>query len=223
MKDILDILNDIGGILEACPDILSGISSIDFSDYKTDYKCALVIAVPHSRRTGLRVYNEEAFETLIHEARQRSITVINEIAAVLDRNDVRYCIPAPAQTNEEELNALLSFKYAAVNAGLGWIGKNDVLVTERYGPEVTLNAILISCDLPAGAPIVKSKCPSGCDLCVKACPYGALTDTMWDGRAKRSELINYHLCNQKRSLYKETHNRKHACGLCMAACPVGIE
>jgi epoxyqueuosine reductase QueG len=160
---------------------------------------------------------------LIHDARQRSITVINEIAAVLDRDGVRYSIPAPAQTNEEELTALFSFKYAAVNAGMGWIGKNDVLVTERYGPEVTLNVILIGCDLPARAPIVVSKCPQGCDLCVKACPYGALTGTLWDSGAKRSVLINYHLCNQKRSLYKETHNRKHACGLCMAAYPVGLE
>jgi epoxyqueuosine reductase QueG len=223
MRNTSDILTDIGKTLETCPDILSGISNISFSDYMTDYDCALVIAVPHSRRTELRVYNEEAFEALIHDARQRSITVINEIATVLDRDGVRYSIPPPAQTNVEELTALFSFKYAAVNAGLGWIGKNDGLITDRYGPEVTLNAILIDCDLPTGTPAGESKCPPECDLCIKACPYHALSDSLWGVGSKRSELIDYQLCNQKRSLYKAAHNRKHACGLCMTACPVGLD
>jgi epoxyqueuosine reductase QueG len=216
-------MEDIGKARECYPDVLFGISDIGFGDYREDFQRALVVAVPHGRRTTLQDYNEEAFEELIHEARQRSITVINEIAAVLDRNGVRFCVPAPAQTNEEELVAPFSFKYAAVNAGLGWIGKNDVLVTELYGPEVTLNAILIGCDLPAGEPITESKCPLGCDLCIKACPYRALLDTLWNSCCERFEMIDYHLCNQKRSQYKQTHNRKHACGFCMAACPVGME
>lgn len=221
-------MTDIEKVLEACPDILYGVSDIEFSGYRADFKCALVIAVPHPRRTTLLDYREETFEALIHEARQRSVTVIDEIVAVLDRNGVRYCIPPPAQTSEEELAAPFSFKCAAVNAGLGWIGKNDVLVTERYGPEITLNAILIDCDLidcelPARTPQRVSQCPPECDLCIKACPYHALSDTLWDSGAKRSELIDYQLCNQKRSLYIEAHNRKNACGLCMAACPVGLD
>lgn len=222
MRNTSEIAMEIGKALTDHPNILFGISNIDFSEFRADYKCALIIAVPHAKRTGLRAYHEEAFEALIHEARQRSTAVINEITGVLDRNGVRYCIPAPAQTSEEELVALFSFKYAAVNAGLGWIGKNDVLVTEEYGSEVMLNAILIDWDLPVETPVRESKCPPSCDLCVKACPYHALSDVLWDSGAKRSELIDYQLCNQKRSLYKETHNRKHACGLCMAACPVGL-
>jgi epoxyqueuosine reductase QueG len=213
----------VGKALADHPGILSGISDISFSEYRNDYKRALVIAVPHPKRTELCSYREEEFEALIHEARQRSIRIINEIAAVLENNGVRYCIPAPAQTSEEELVALFSFKYAAVNAGLGWIGKNDVLVTEKYGPEITLNAILIDWDLPAGEPVRESKCAPGCDLCIKACPYHALSGALWDGGARRSEMIDYQLCNKKRSIYKETHNRKHACGLCMATCPVGAD
>lgn len=36
-------------------------------------------------------------------------------------------------------------------------------------------------------------------------------------------ISNYKLCNQKRSLYLKTHNRKNSCGLCMVACPIGIK
>jgi len=105
---------------------------------------------------------------------------------------------------------------------LGWIGKNDVLITEKYGPRVRLSAILVNYELPIGSPIIKSDCPPACNICINACPHNALTDYQWNIGAKREELINYKLCNQKRSLYLKTHHRKHSCGLCMVSCPLGL-
>lgn len=210
-------------VKETHPDVLFGISKLDHSGYQADYKCALLVVVPHSRRMSIAEYKEEEFEALIHEARERSIKVISEVAGILKKNGIHFYIPAPAQTSEEELAAPISYKYTAVKAGLGWIGKNDVLITEKYGPEVSLNAILIDEEIKAGEPIVRSKCPLGCDLCIRACPYDVFSGNLWNIDSKRHELIHYHLCNQKRSLYKKTHNRKHACGFCMAACPVGRE
>ncbi len=210
-------------VFENNPSALFGITNLEYSDYKANYKCALVVAIPYARRPSLEDYNEEEFEGLIREARKRSIGIINEIAVFLKQNGIRYYIPAPSQTSEEELVALFSFKYAAVNAGLGWIGKNDVLVTEQYGPEVSLNAILIDYDLPYVELTKECKCPPGCDLCINACPYHALQGNIWTVDSKRSDLIDYQLCNQKRSLYKKRHGRKHSCGLCMAACPVGLK
>lgn len=207
--------------LRTYPEILWGVARIGFSEYKADYRRALIVAVPHARRMDIREYKEAEFEALIHETRELSIRIVNDIAGVLSRNSVSYYIPAPAQTSEEELIAPFSFKYAAVSAGLGWLGKNDVLITEKYGPGVTLNAILIDCDLPAGEPVTESKCPPGCDLCVRACPYHALSGNLWNENSSRSELIDYQLCNRKRCLYKIRYGRKDSCGLCMAACPVG--
>lgn len=37
------------------------------------------------------------------------------------------------------------------------------------------------------------------------------------------KTVEDRLCNEKRSLYIKTHGRKNACGLCMAACPIGTE
>ncbi len=204
------------------PDVLFGITNIDFSHYNADYKCALVVAVPHSKRLGSEEYAEEVFAALIDEARERSVKIMNEIAWILEQNGIRYYTPTPAQTSEIELIAPFSYKYAAVNAGLGWIGKNDVLITEKYGPEVTLYAILIDHDLPVGKPSVESKCPPDCDLCSRACPHNALPGMQWCRDSKRLELIDYQLCNQIRSLYKSKHDRKHSCGLCMVACPIGL-
>ncbi len=117
--------------------------------------------------------------------------------------------------------APLSFKFAAVNAGLGWIGKNDVVITKKYGPRVRLSAILIDSQFTYGQRIIKSNCPNSCRKCVEICPYNALHDVKWDIDILRNDIIDYQLCNQKRSLYIEKHGRKNACGLCMATCPIG--
>lgn len=92
-----------------------------------------------------------------------------------------------------------------------------------YGPRVRLTAILID-DAPAvyGTPVARSHCPPSCTACVQACPYGLLSGKQWDIHAKRNDLIEYRLCSQKRSAYILKHGRKHACGLCLVACPFGI-
>ncbi len=115
-----------------------------------------------------------------------------------------------------------SFKYAAVNAGLGWIGKNDVVITKQYGPRVRLSVILINEPFTYGPKVLYSNCPENCRKCVDACPHEALHNVQWNRNSFRKDIIDYRLCNEKRSLYLKTHGRKNACGLCMVACPFGI-
>lgn len=100
--------------------------------------------------------------------------------------------------------------------------KNDVVITEKYGPRVRLSAILIDYQFTYGQRIVRSSCPDSCKKCVEICPYHALHDVKWDIDTLRNDIIDYKLCSQKRSAYIEKHGRKNACGLCMAACPVGM-
>ena len=105
---------------------------------------------------------------------------------------------------------------------MGWIGKNDVLVTEKYGPRVRLSAVLVDYPFEIGRKITKSRCAS-CNRCVDICPHKALKGLNWDINALRNDLIDYQLCNQKRGEYIEKHGRKNACGLCMVVCPFGID
>ncbi|WPC43775.1 epoxyqueuosine reductase [Clostridium sp. JS66] len=216
-----NLCNDIEAIFKKNSNVLFGISNIDFSEYKSDYECALVFAVPHTELLSINDYKEEKFENLICEAHGCINLLLEEITTILNQYKIQYYIPPVAQSSEETLIAPFSFKFASVNAGLGWIGKNGVLITEKYGPRVRLSAILINYNLPIGTPITKSKCPPECNICFNACPHKALTGYQWNIGTKREELINYKLCNQKRSLYLKTHHRKHSCGLCMVSCPIG--
>ena len=126
-----------------------------------------------------------------------------------------------AQRNETELLAPFSFKTAAARAGLGWFGKNDVIITERYGPRVRLSAILIDESFIYGQPIIKSKCPDDCTACVDICPCKALKNHQWTLETDRSEIIDYHKCNRMRSACIKKLGRKSAVGLCVAVCPIG--
>ncbi len=149
--------------------------------------------------------------------------ITTEVTAFLENQRIAYFIPPVAQTDENVLLAPFSFKYAAVNAGMGWIGKNGVLVTREYGPRVRLGSVLVKHPLPEGKPIHKSLCAENCFRCAEACPYNALKGTQWNIHKQREEIIDYQLCNLKRSQFVKKHGRKNACGLCMAACPVGTQ
>lgn len=219
-----DTYNEVIELLKKYPEILFGFTDIHFSEYSSKYKGALVIAVPHSQMLALDTYDEQLFEGLIAEARNKGNAILKELESILQKGDYdcKYEIPPVAQTSEETLVAPFSFKYAAVNARLGWIGKNGVLITEKYGPRVSLFAMLINFDFPAALPVINSKCPEDCFECVKACPHDALKGKQWDIHTQRSELIDYQLCNQKRRLFIKSHNRKHSCGFCMVSCPYGL-
>lgn len=215
------VAKKIQQIFAKVPEVKYGYTDISYSSFSEEYRSALVFAVPYEEQLNLDSYTEERFENSILNARNKLEIILKDIEIVLKEECIKYYIPPVAQQNEEDLLAVFSFKYAAVNAGLGWIGKNDVLITEKYGPRVSLSAVLVDYPFETGRKITESRCAS-CNRCVDICPHKALKGLNWDINALRNNLIDYHLCNQKRSAYIEKHGRKNACGLCMVVCPFGM-
>lgn len=215
------VAKKIQQIFDKVPEVKYGYTDISYSSFSEEYRSALVFAVPYEEQLNLDSYTEERFENSILNARNKLEIILKDIEIVLKEECIKYYIPPVAQQNEEDLLAVFSFKYAAVNAGLGWIGKNDVLITEKYGPRVRLSAVLVDYPFETGRKITESRCGS-CNRCVDICPHKALKGLNWDINALRNNLIDYHLCNQKRSAYIEKHGRKNACGLCMVVCPFGM-
>ncbi len=74
----------------------------------------------------------------------------------------------------------IGLKDAAVLAGLGVIGKNNLLITPQYGPRVRLRALALQAQLSETGPLDFDPC-STCDMpCRQICPQKALDNKIFD-------------------------------------------
>jgi epoxyqueuosine reductase len=96
----------------------------------------------------------------------------------------------------------LFLKDAAVLAGLGCIGKNNMLVTPEFGPRVRLRAMLLEEELPSTGPIDFDPCQGCEEPCKVACPQRAFEDTLYSSREiglvslpGRTGCYDRNLCN----------------------------
>ena len=121
--------------------------------------------------------------------------------------------PLPGSTpyNFQKLEGILSHKLTAHLAGLGWIGKSCLLLTDRFGPRVRFVTVLTDAPLQAGSPIDR---PCGkCHVCVDACPVKAFTGTEFRVEDPRQVRFDAFKCSEYR--------KEHPCGLCVSTCPQG--
>jgi epoxyqueuosine reductase QueG len=112
---------------------------------------------------------------------------------------------------------LISHKTAATCSGLGWIGKNGLLINGDYGSKLSWATVLTDAPFKPDIPTVKSEC-GACELCVKHCPSGAVHGRLWSRDNPLREIVSYEKCislKKKRSIFDEKPN----CGLCITICP----
>ena len=98
----------------------------------------------------------------------------------------------------------LYLKEAASQAGLGRVGRNNLLVTPQFGPRVRLRAMTISVDLPPTGPIDFDPC-AGCDApCIRHCPQAAFSEVIYTPEETGIE----YLPGRDGSYYRASCNRQ---------------
>ena len=112
----------------------------------------------------------------------------------------------------------LAERALAVRAGLGFIGKNHILINPTLGPQIFLGEIITSLKLQTDEPIADS-CRS-CNKCIEACPTGALrADGQFDANKCISYLTIEHKGQIRGDLAEKTGDRLFGCDECVLACP----
>lgn len=164
--------------------------------------------------------------TWSYEAEYRRVnTLLGELAARAAETLLSYGYRAFALSSTVAGSDPLSYhiplphKTVATRAGLGWIGKCALLVTEPYGSAVRLTSVLTDAPLAVSAPVDESRC-GACDACVRACPARAVSGRNWRLGAPREEIYNARACcDQASALAYQAGLEEVICGICVAACP----
>lgn len=114
--------------------------------------------------------------------------------------------------------APLMEKPLAMRAGLGWIGKQTVLISREGGAWLFLGVILSAADLIPDAP--EADHCGGCSRCVDICPTAAITAPyQLDARLCISYLTIEHKGAIAPELRALMGNRIYGCDDCLAVCP----
>jgi epoxyqueuosine reductase QueG len=109
--------------------------------------------------------------------------------------------------------AFFSHRHAALLAGLGNFGTNNMLLTPEFGPRVRFASILTSAEMRPDPLLEKPLCIR-CQRCVEACPVHALDEGDYP-----AGLTDKKTCATR----SEALAKKFIapCGICIKVCPVG--
>ncbi len=125
-------------------------------------------------------------------------------------------IPASQIVDWTTMRGHVAHKEVAYLAGLGWRGRNNLLITEQWGAQVRLASVLTNLPLEPARPL-SAGCGS-CRRCLSACPAGAIREEPGD--------FDHQACYQQLKEFSKVRRiGQYVCGLCVKAChgPVGVE
>ncbi|HET6513714.1 MAG TPA: 4Fe-4S double cluster binding domain-containing protein [Thermodesulfovibrionales bacterium] len=123
------------------------------------------------------------------------------------------------ETFVSKLYPSFTHKMAATSSGIGWIGKNGLLISPHFGPRLSLATVLTNAPLRPDEPIEFSRC-GDCSLCIDFCPSGAVTGESWSRYKPFVELIRLERCRSHKNNRKRLRGKPN-CGLCINICPYG--
>lgn len=118
-------------------------------------------------------------------------------------------IPASQIIDWQNQKAHLSHKKIGFLAGLGWMGRNNLLVNEELGSQFRLVSILTDMPLKIDSP-TKKDCGS-CHICAIICPAKAIEDNPSE--------FNHLACFEKlKEFQKQRLVDQYICGVCVRVC-----
>lgn len=175
--------------------------------------CAIVLGIPLSAAI-LDTISDAPNKIYFHHYRTAN-SLLDQISLRLSnfiqsKGFYALAIPASQILDWEKQSAHLSHKKIGFLAGLGWIGRNNLLVNEKLGCKFRLATILTDMPLKVGKPTGDS-CGS-CRMCIKACPVAAI-------KLEKENFDHKKCFEQLKQFHKSGLVGQYICGLCVKVCP----
>ena len=159
------------------------------------------------------------YHNLYHAMNQKLNEIVMVGEAFLKKNGYEAYAQTTDRVKYNRNISKLPHKTVATRAGLGWIGKNCLLVTPQYGSAVRISSLLTNAPLAYDKPINQSAC-GNCNLCIQNCPAQSLKGTLWEVGIQREEMIDVEECYKKQVeiMSGRTGIETDLCGKCFAVC-----
>ena len=173
---------------------------INLSDFFKKYPCAIVIGAQYgkisknvSSGTDTAIYLEKiAYDVMEYVEKKHYQSLV---------------IHTEDEYDPDNRMGLLSLKFLAKQAGLGWQGRSLLIISPVYGPIHRLIAILTNMPLSPDKSL-QSKC-GDCVVCIDKCPKKSLTFCQFDDHPNsREEILNVQTCLGD-----------NGCMICILKCP----
>ncbi|MBS1114568.1 MAG: 4Fe-4S ferredoxin iron-sulfur binding protein [Nitrospirae bacterium] len=116
-----------------------------------------------------------------------------------------------------KLYKLFCHKTAATCSGLGWVGKNGLVINRQYGSKLSWATVLTNAPLKPDDPTRESEC-GDCVLCVTHCPSGAIRGDHWSVSEPGKKMVAYEKCSALKN-ERQSLEGKPNCGFCVTVCP----
>lgn len=109
-------------------------------------------------------------------------------------------------------------RFWAAQAGIGFVGKNTLLIIPGKGSYFFLGELIVDIELDYDAPI--SQNCGKCRRCIEACPTGAIEKPHW---LNANKCISYQTIENKGEISPEIvpklSNNVYGCDICQKVCP----
>jgi epoxyqueuosine reductase len=181
------------------------------------YLSGEIAHLDHAVSIGVaRRLNEDTL-TLLVKLQKRTVRFLKA------RGHKALAIPPDSDRKKEtfisKLYSLFNHKMAATSAGIGWVGKNGLLISPEFGPRLSLATVLTDAPLRPDKPIETCLCGE-CMLCIQHCPSKAITGMTWSRSNPFVELVRLDECRSHKQAKRLTKGKPN-CGLCINICPYG--
>ena len=125
-----------------------------------------------------------------------------------------------ASQSTDGLAGIFSHKKAAVRAGLGYIGKSGLFISNKWGPRVRLGTVFTDAPLETVCLPQRSAC-GDCAICAQACGAMAIRNVNYEEGMRREDILDAKACSDYMKEKFQNIGRGAVCGVCIKVCPKG--
>ncbi len=170
--------------------------------FECDFKSVIVVIIPYDTTTTNDFDGSVAMFSWGSTYQHKVEEILKEISEKY--NESKYSVDSN----------IINERYYAAKSGLGFIGKNSMFISNKYGPTCYIGLIYVKEELDY-ANEISNMCGS-CSKCISSCPTSALSEFNVDC----NKCISESLQNKNRvGDFSHHSNKVYGCDECITCCP----